>query len=87
MKASAHTCPVCGYPGLNEPPRSPSGSASLEICPSCGFQFGVSDDDDDIGYDEWREDWISLGMEWSSLGIPKPKGWDGKKQLAKLKKE
>ena len=86
MKTSAHSCPVCGFPGLKEPPRSTSGGGSYEICPSCGFQFGVSDDDDGIGYEEWREDWVSLGMEWSSLGIPQPKGWDAKKQLAKVKK-
>jgi hypothetical protein len=84
--SSPHTCPVCGFHGLKEPPRDLSGGGSYEICPSCGFQFGVSDDDDAIGYEEWREDWISNGMEWSSIGIPQPKEWDAKKQLAKLKK-
>ncbi|GEP40825.1 hypothetical protein [Brevifollis gellanilyticus] len=75
MKVSTHTCPVCGFDQLKEAPRSKSGSASFEICPACGFQFGVSDDDDGLTYDEWREDWITRGMEWSSRGIKTPRGW------------
>jgi rubredoxin len=34
------TCPVCGYPALHEPPRSPEGHPSYEICPSCIFEYG-----------------------------------------------
>jgi|APTNR8051073442_1049403.scaffolds.fasta_scaffold21362_3 hypothetical protein len=75
MKSPAHTCPVCSYPKLREAPRSKSGGASYEICPSCGFQFGVSDDDDGVSYDEWRQHWVAEGMIWSSKGIPQPKGW------------
>ena len=88
MKSKGHTCPVCGYNQLSEPPHSASGGGSYEICPSCGFQFGVSDDDDGISYDEWRKQWISEGMPWSSKGIPKPRGWRpdrseaGKKSVA-----
>ena len=40
-----HRCPVCGYRKLREKPRTYDGGGSFEICPSCGFQFGVSDDD------------------------------------------
>lgn len=80
MKTPIHSCPVCGFPGLKEPPRSVSGGPSYEICPACGFQFGVSDDDDEIGYDQWRADWVEGGMEWTSLGIAQPKGWEKKKR-------
>ena len=40
-----YLCPVCGYPELEEVPRTHDGGGSYEICPSCSFQFGVSDDD------------------------------------------
>jgi len=40
-------------------PHTPSGP-SYEICPSCGFQFGVSDDDQGYEYEQWREMWLSL---------------------------
>ena len=86
MKTASHTCPVCAYAKLKEAPRSSSGGGSFEICPACGFQFGVSDDDDGISYEEWREDWLERGMEWSSIGIKKPKGWDPQKALSSLKK-
>lgn len=79
MKTPSFTCPVCGFPGLKEAPRSSSGGPSYEICPACGFQFGVSDDDDEISYEQWREAWIESGMEWTSLGIPTPRGWEKKK--------
>jgi hypothetical protein len=79
---SNYTCPVCGYPGLDEPPRSASGGGSYEICPSCGFEFGVSDDDLGFTYDEWRKRWIDSGMPWDSADIePVPDGWDPRKQL------
>ena len=82
MKASTYCCPVCGFSKLKEPPRSASGGPSYEICPACGFQFGVSDDDDEINYQQWRADWVDSGMEWTSLGIPQPRGWS--KQKLKL---
>lgn len=78
------TCPVCGYPSLFEPPRSRSGGASYEICPSCGFQFGVSDDDEDFTYEGWRGRWVAGGMPWSSVSIPRPPDWDPAAQLARL---
>lgn len=76
------TCPVCGFPGLEEPPRSASGGGSYEICPSCGFQFGVDDDDKGISYEQARERWINGGMKWHSKGQAKPKSWNAEKQLA-----
>lgn len=76
------TCPVCGYPDLDEPPRSASGGGSYEICPSCGFQFGVDDDDKGISHEEWRARWKEKGLPWSSRGIAMPKGWSASTQLA-----
>jgi len=79
-----HSCPVCGYSKLSEPPRSRSGGASYEICPSCGFQFGVSDDDRLFTYDSWRELWLEGGLRWASKAQPAPAGWNPKAQLQNL---
>ena len=81
----AHTCPACGYPALREPPRPANGGGSFEICPSCGFQFGVSDDDAGFTYASWRARWKKMGSPWSSKGISAPRGWNAKSQLAGLK--
>ena len=81
---SGYDCPVCGYAELYEPARSKSGAGSHEICPSCGFQFGVSDDDEGISYRQWRERWIAEGSNWSGVGEPKPLGWCAEKQLNRL---
>ncbi len=78
-----HTCPVCGYPKLKETPRTRAGGGSFEICPSCGFQFGVSDDDGGFTYEQWRERWRREGMKWSSAQ-KKPHRWNPEKQLAAL---
>lgn len=83
---SRSICPVCGYPDLDEPPRSATGGASYEICPSCGFEFGVSDDDLGFTYEEWRERWIGLGMPWDSADIEEPaEDWDPRRQLENLR--
>ncbi len=70
-----HDCPACGYDRLKEPPRSPSGGGSYEICPACGFQNGVDDDDKGISPAAWAKQWIAAGADWSSQGIAQPKGW------------
>jgi hypothetical protein len=74
-------CPVCGYPDLEDPPRGASGAGSLEICPSCGFQFGKSDDDDGWSYAAWRERWVADGMPWDRGSSEPPEGWDPQAQL------
>jgi hypothetical protein len=79
----SHRCPVCGYPKLREKPRTRDGGGSFEICPSCGFQFGVSDDDRGFSYSEWREQWRRDGMKWSSRREP-PLDWDPAAQLARI---
>lgn len=71
----AHPCPVCAYPNLTEPPRAKSGGGSYEICPACGFEFGVSDDDLGHTYESWRNAWVAKGMKWSSRGTKQPAGW------------
>jgi len=77
-----YVCPVCGYPSLDEVPRPPFGGGSYEICPSCGFQFGVSDDDRGYSYRAWRAKWIDRGMPWDSEGVrDAPEGWDPARQL------
>lgn len=84
--ADTFTCPVCGYPGLTELPRSsPVGGGSYEICPSCGFEFGYTDEDQGWTDAAWREHWISLGMPWDrSGGTSPPPGWDPQRQLSDL---
>ncbi len=70
-----HTCPVCGYPKLSEAPKAPSGGGSYEICPSCGFQFGVDDDDRGLSYAQGREKWLAKGGGWWSKSTSKPEDW------------
>jgi hypothetical protein len=79
-----YQCPICGYPSLTEPPRSArSGGGSYEICRSCGFEFGVTDDDLGFSYGEWRRLWVEAGMPWRSTQ-PMPTGWAPARQLATL---
>ena len=78
-----HTCPVCGWPELHEPPRRESGGASFEICPCCGFEFGFDDDDQGRTYKQARARWIDGGMTWWSTSRPAPPGWHPAPQLAR----
>lgn len=77
-------CPVCGYPHLEKPPRGEATGGSYEICPSCGFEFGVSDDDKGFTYELWRAKWIEGGMNWYSVLVMPPKNWDPSEQLDNL---
>lgn len=80
----AYTCPVCGYPDLKRNPRTDVSGGSYEICPSCGFQFGVSDDDRGLSYEDWRSRWVNRGMPWNAVGIHEPLGWDPVAQLSRV---
>jgi hypothetical protein len=83
--SNAFVCPVCGYRGLSEPPRDGDGGSSDEICRSCGFQFGHSDDLEGFTYEQWRQRWIDRGMPWDSASIrPAPADWNPTAQLAAL---
>jgi len=79
----SYTCPVCGYPKLS---RDPADLACFAICPSCGFEFGVTDRDLGYTYDQWRKLWIEKGMSWSSVG-KKPADWNPQQQLLNLDKK
>lgn len=76
-------CPVCGYEGLTEKPYqmwpppegleiSPPyedflGTASYEVCPQCGFEFGNDDNPgtaEPESFEEYRADWVSRGRPW-----------------------
>jgi hypothetical protein len=74
-------CPVCGYPDLRDPPRNHWGGASYEICVSCSYQFGFTDEALKITPEEWRKAWISRGMPWDGIGTLPPCHWDPKSQL------
>lgn len=80
---SLGTCPICGYEGLGEPARTESGGGSYEICSSCGFQFGVTDDDTGFSDAAWRWLWIAEGMPWTSVHLPLP-DWDPGRQLSSV---
>lgn len=78
----SHICPVCGFPSLAEPPRSLSGGGSGEICPSCGFQHGVDDDDAGRSHAAGREEWQRAGMKWASKSHLIPRNWKPEAQVA-----
>ena len=80
----SYICPVCNYPNLQERPRGETTGGSYEICPSCGFQFGVTDEDLGFTYEVWRQDWITKGMPWNGIGIESPDGWNPDEQLKGL---
>jgi hypothetical protein len=66
-------CPVCGY-------EMEEGPWNFNICPSCGTEFGLHDFNSTIR--DLREGWWKNGApEWHSVVIPRPDGWDGRKQL------
>lgn len=78
-----HICPVCGYPGLAEPPYNEDGGGSFEICPSCGFEFGFDDQSEGISHDEYRARWLADGAPWFDPE-QKPEDWNLQAQLANL---
>lgn len=87
MSSLPHSCfcPVCGYEPLREAPRNPvTGGGSYEICPACGFQFGVDDDDKGIKFTKWRKNWVNEGMPWRSAS-PQPDNWQPLGLLLALK--
>lgn len=79
-----YVCPVCGYPELSEEIYTAGRGASFEICPSCGFEFGVSDMDLGITYQQWRRKWIENGMVWWSTHRKAPQNWNPKEQVSKV---
>lgn len=73
-------CPVCFFPGLEEPPQE------FSICPCCGTEFGVDDyvpggGSRDLIHRELRYRWLENGARWFDTGAPPPPGWNGYKQV------
>lgn len=76
-----YPCRSCGYP-LSDPPYN-DGEPSYDICSCCSYQFGKTDRQDEITYEEWRQKWIDEGMKfWSKR--KEPVGWDPKRQLLNI---
>lgn len=77
-------CPVCRYPNLYEPPYDQWGYGSYEICPCCGFEFGL---DEGLAREEafiaWREQWARAGYPWFSSVRTAPEGWNPLDQLGR----
>jgi hypothetical protein len=69
----SHTCPVCGFAGLEEPPRDHT------ICECCGTQFGYHDVRS--SHAELRRQWIDRGATWHSRSFPAPPDWSAMDQL------
>jgi hypothetical protein len=89
MDLDMHSCPACGFDGLDEKPwvdDRPSDS----ICPSCGIQFGLDDVDVEDDRDRaamhalWRERWIAGGCRWYSRTRHPPPGWNATDQLKRV---
>ncbi|MSU36366.1 MAG: hypothetical protein EXS36_14970 [Pedosphaera sp.] len=85
LRSMPNFCLVCGFQKLKEPPRSASGGCSYEICPCCGFQYGVDDDDKGITPEVARAEWVAGGMKWKSRSLKRPKAWDPAKQVSQLR--
>lgn len=71
-----HTCPVCGYDSLTEPP------SDFSICPSCGTEFGY--DDAFSTHDQLRAAWLKGGAKWWSPVDHQPTNWDPYSQINNL---
>jgi hypothetical protein len=86
MPNSRFTCPVCGYPDLDEPPYDKYGCSSFDICPSCGTEFGLDDKHASLSLSEMhavlREQWASRGFPWSGSAATPPPDWAPLKQLS-----
>ena len=65
-------CPVCGY-------EMADGPRSFNICPSCGTEFGLHDENSSI--EALRIWWLSTGPRWFSRVVPQPEGWNPTIQL------
>jgi ribosome-binding protein aMBF1 (putative translation factor) len=70
-------------PAYKGDPRMPMIS-SLEVCPSCNFQFGYHDDDQHITHEQWRQKWIAEGMVWDKGRTKPPPNWNSRQQLLNI---
>lgn len=79
----SYNCPVCGFPELTDPPYD-GLEPSYDICDCCRYQFGKTDLDEEINFEEYRKKWIEDGMKWDKGRTAPPKGWSPKKQLLNI---
>lgn len=81
-------CPVCGFPNLAEEPRDLENGSSYEICPSCGFEFGYTDESEGISDETWRREWLAGGAMWFSASRKgeQPENWNGHAQWDRYRK-
>jgi len=78
-----YVCNVCGYNELTSPPWGENGhTASFDICPCCGVEFGY-EDSTETGKKRFLNHWIDNGAVWF---IPKlkPTNWCLYEQLENL---
>ncbi|MFC1752717.1 hypothetical protein ACFL96_04900 [Thermoproteota archaeon] len=78
-----HICRSCGFDGLKEEPYIGQKDPSFEICPCCGFEFGVDDILGEGHYASFRNQWIENGADWF-MPERRPKKWNLDKQLSNL---
>ncbi len=83
MSEKHYTCPVCGFDKLKELPYDQGNLPSYEICPCCGFEFGLDGVNNQIAFTDFRQRWIKNGANWFMPRL-KPNNWDFKKQLNNL---
>ncbi len=77
-------CPICGWPGLANPPfREPLWS-DQDDCPCCGFEMEVDSEIKGWSYENYRAQWILDGMPWWSPTSGPPRGLDKESQLASI---
>lgn len=71
-----HTCPVCGFGRLEDPPNN------YTICPSCGTEFEY--DDVRMTRADLRRAWVEGGYQWWSKLEQPPTRWNPERQLEEL---
>lgn len=78
-----YICHVCGYPNLDEPPRSKDGNVpSFDICDCCGIEFGYEDTTEE-NVKNYRKKWIDSGGEWFCKDL-RPDNWSMREQLKNI---
>jgi len=74
-----YTCPVCGYPDLDDPAYDLLGIPLFSICACCGCEFGYQDATEK-SKNRFLKGWIKRGAPWRNPE-KRPINWDPKIQL------
>lgn len=73
-------CHLCGYWDWESyDPRYRVLPRKLETCPSCGFDFRITDERRGCTDEQWQAKWIEDGMCWSEGATPED--WDPMLQM------